>query len=637
MCGISAILNFGESTSDLEDLLAMHDAQAHRGPDGQGFLLVDASLRARAFRVPPGTGEVAQYTPRIALAVRRLRIVDLCETADQPLRSAVGRRWIVLNGEIYNHRQIRRLLESEGRTFSTRGDAEVALAAYERWGTACFERFEGMWALLFVDLERGVLVGSRDRLGIKPLFHARDGERVLIASEPQAIAAVQRGGCAVEAARFRGFLEGRPPRGTDLTFFRGVHPVPAATVFEIDVSRPPGVPVFRRFWDLGGFAPDSHARFEDAKEELLALLRASVRGHSQADVPVGCLLSGGLDSSMLARVLAASSTTPPPAFSIVYDDPALDESRYVDAVLDGGGLRGVRETLAPARAFELTDAVIAAQGEPLLGFELIAQYRAYGLAREHGAVVVLDGQGADEILGGYPFYEGVVLRERLAELELLDAARELRCLARKHEARVASVLRSHVLAPLKRRLAPVRYAWLEPDSRAPRAAGERSLDPWALNRLLYEQTRHTNLPAVLLHQDRSSMAHAVESRVPYLDHHIVELCFRLPPSFKVGFGARKKLLLEAARPYLPPAVIERRDKKAFVSTTTWLPLRDHAEALRALASAPRLLELPWLRRGPLGQFVEGYLNRAHDDTLAVWRLYTAARWLERFRPRVHAA
>jgi asparagine synthase (glutamine-hydrolysing) len=356
---------------------------------------------------------------------------------------------------------------------------------------------------------------------------------------------------------------------------------------------------------------------------------------ASADVGVGCLLSGGLDSTTVTRLLVASRNgSKTAAFSIVYDDPVADESRYIHAVAAEGGLDAHRVRVTTSAAWDLADRVIEAQGQPLLGWELIAQYAVYRLARERGAVVVLDGQGSDEIFGGYAFYEGAVLREHLARGRWLRFAREVAETAHENGLTPARVIRTHVLGHWKRglraRLAR-RPSWLGADLCAD-AEGEPSRDPSVLNRLLFEQTCRTNLPAVLHFQDRNSMAHGVESRVPYLDHRIVELAFRLPPSYKISGGVRKRVLREAARPFIPAVVVNRRDKKGLLASARWLPLRERPQTLRGALENPRLLELPWLRAKQTRAFVEGYLAGRHDQGLAVWRLYAASRWLDLCRP-----
>ena len=658
MCGISAIVGDAGPAAG-EALLQMHSALAHRGPDGEGFLVVDASRQGHAFHHPPSPAQTGHLRPQLWLGFHRLSIQDLREVAQQPLPSRCRQHWIVMNGELYNFQELRRQLAGAGYVFHTQSDTEVALAAYDYWGTSCFEKFNGMWALLIVDLARGKLIGSRDRLGIKPLFYAVDGGRLLFASEPKAIAIVQRAGPTLQTQRFVDFLRGLPNQVAAFSFFEGIHSVPAATFFELDLAgkHHTMAPRFQPYWNLRDYVPEAEPRpFDQAKEELAALLRSSVEYQLVADVEVGSLLSGGLDSSLLTRLMALScrpAGTPPQAFSVVFDDPSMDESRYMDAVLDIGGGEGRRVRLTAPQAWESIDRVTMAYGEPLLGHYLLAYYHVLGLVRSYGVKVVLDGQGADELFGGYHELEAVLLREKLMQGQFGDFLTELRRLAPQTRKSSLALLWSRLLGPYTHRLVArcrgrddgVPYTWLNPETLPPGQRGaayeafqEPSRDPSLLNRSLYQLTRYTNLPYLLLFLDRLSMAHGIELRVPYLDHRLVEFCFRLPASYKIAFGRRKRLLCEVARPYLPSVIVERTYKMGISSNLQWLPLRPaHGEALRAMVRSTTMRHLPWLYPGPLEQFVEGYLARQHNDALTVWRLYTAWRWLELFRPTMAGA
>ncbi len=631
MCGISAIVDHDrDGSAALRALSRMHDAMRHRGPDGEGHLLADADGRVElTYRAPADV----QGAVRCGLAFRHLKIQDLTDAGRQPMVSPDGRRWIVLNGEIYNHRELRAELEAMGHRFRGSSDTEVALAAWLAWGDDCFGRFNGMWALLLLDLDRRRLIGSRDRLGIKPLFHATDGPRLLLASEPQAIVRARRVGPAIEPRRFSEFLRGMPPQSAALSFFREVHPVPAGTVFSVDLDAPVAPLTFRRFWDLADCArADPHLPFERARDGLHALLDASVRWQQQAAVPVGCLLSGGIDSSTVAAVLARQRREERvPAFSIVYDDPQMSEAPYVLAVAGHAGLRSVRHTLSPAEAWEAVDRVVATQGQPLLGQEVIAQDRAYALAREHGAIVVLEGQGADELFAGMPLYERAYLRELVLGARFRELGRELAHRRARYGLSRLETLRRYVASPVMHGLSPRggTYDWVVAPPPGDDGPGVTSADPSLLNRYLFGLVRHTNLPVVLLYQDRSAMAHGVESRVPYLDHRIVELAFRMPAAHKAG-GDRKQVLRAVAREYLPPLVLNRTDKKTLVSRAGWMPLRAHAHALRDMAADGALRACPYLRPAAVERFVGDYLGARHDDAPAVWRLYTAWRWLRAF-------
>ena len=649
MCGISALLHFGtRNRFDLAPLLTMHSTLAHRGPDGEGFLLLNDALEARRFERAPISDEVQASGTRVAAAFRWLRIQDLGPTSCQPYRSAGGHYWILFNGEIYNFRELREELKALGHSFQTRNDTEVALASYIEWGTDCFRRFNGMWGILIFDLKNGKLVGSRDRLGIKPLFYSLDNGRLLFASEPKAIAMARADGPRIEPFRFHEFLCGFPPQSAELSFFRHVDPVPAGNYFEVNLRAPVcSKPEFQPFWNLADFysCSQSSPSFETARETFESLLLTSMRDHLVAERSVGSLLSGGLDSSTLARLMAqnmARSGTPPKTFSVVFEDPEMCEWPYMQLVLAQGGLEGHSLTLTPDDTWNSVRSVVCAQGQPLLGQDTIAQYHAYRLVREKGTIVVLDGQGADELLAGLPYYEQQIFLEMLGKLQLRRLVQELQCRSRKYHAGLFSTIRTYVWNPIRRRRAQSRglrrYDWVVPADEAwvSTSGAIGKTDDWGhdssfLNRFLYRLVRHTNLPTVLLQQDRASMSHGVESRVPFLDHRIVEFCFRLPDSYKVRKGDRKKLLVDTARKYLPSAVVNRTDKRMFISKAKWMDLRGkHSEELRAMADSRTMQESPFLEKKRMAGFVDEYLAGSHEDEQAIWRLYTAWHWMEAY-------
>jgi asparagine synthase (glutamine-hydrolysing) len=649
MCGLSAILRFGASAAiDLDDLARMHGALRHRGPDGEGCFTVSTQMRGSRFDRVPERQDVNDPLSLVA-AVRRLRVSDLRLEADQPLVSPDGSTCLMLNGAIYNHRAIAAELAGAGFRFRTTNDAEAVMWAYRQWGTGCFAKLEGMWAILIIDLERGKLIGSRDRLGIKPLYYAVEEHRVLLCSEPGPLARIQAGGPRVEEARFFEFLSGYPPRSSALSFFRAVEPVPAASWFEIDLrAGRAAAPKFEPYWNLADFRSGNRSpelSFAEAAQRYRELLQSAVDSHSAADVKAGSLLSGGLDTSTLVALWAERASKRghprPDTYSIAWADPKMSERASIEAIASKAGVRNHVLQLSAPEVWDGVDRVVGALAQPLLGQELIAQHHAYGLAKSHGAVVVFDGSGSDELLAGLPLYEAEVTLERFERLQWLDLARELHCMARAYRRSHVRIVRNYLVSPWLRHYRESRglpeYSWL--DARAAGSSADNwtrsrtvdaGADPSRVNRLLYRETRHTNVPTTLLYGDRNSMAHSIEARFPYLDRQLVEFCFSMPPSYKAGFGRRKRLLFETAKDYLPDVVLERRDKMKFVPTTAWMPLRARSGELRDAARNEAFTKVPWIDCAKMHSFVDDFLAGHHDNAYAVWRIYTASRWLNLF-------
>lgn len=646
MCGIAVVLDAETGGENLVSVLGDMDGDlSQRGPDGKGWLFVDSALQPYRFERQPQIPELPPRPVWLGAAFRRLAIRDTRPQADQPLSRRGGKLWVLHNGEIYNDAELRGDLQQRGATFTTTNDAETVIAAYETWGDGCFERLRGMWATVIVDLTQGRIVLSRDRLGIKPLFYAQAGARTLIASHARTVGRALAPRPLLDRSRWHRFLQGLPADHAESTFFAGVRAVPAGSILSLDLRARPGSLTGRRYWSLEGYVPDPRDTRSAAvaEHELRGLLESSTREHLIADRTVGCLLSGGLDSSVIAS-LAARETRGGPApmcFSIVFDDPRMSEWPYMQAVAADAGITVVTHKLAASEAWTLVDRVVAAQGEPLLGQDTIAHYRAFQLAHDHGCVVVLEGQGADELFAGLPLYEGVMFQEWLRSGAWRTLVAEAGLRAKAQHRSVLSGLKSYVLAPPVSRwlLLRRRYDWLDPeegevDVPAPAERPvERSADSSRLNRYLFNLVRHTNLPSVLQMQDRNAMAHGVENRPPFLDHRVVEWAFRLPSSHKVGAGRRKRVLWDVGHGVVPSIVLARRDKRAIISRNDWLPLRtQHRETVAEMAASPALRQAPGVRGDRMSRFVHAYLRGEHDDHMAVWRLYTGWRWLERFNP-----
>jgi len=627
----------------------MHELLAHRGPDGEGYFWVDRQMRANSVHGECILSPEIPQMVRAAAAFRWLKIQDTGAASNQPMSSRNGKLWLLFNGEIYNHKELRGELQRAGTVFQTESDTEVVLEAYRQWGTACFSRFNGMWAILLFDLEQRRLVISRDRLGIKPLFFSWDTTRLLFAAEPKAVALARKNGPFADPFRVHEFLRGLPPQSAQLTFFRDVHPVPAGTWAEISLDADKKQELnFCRFWDLADYRMQNlpEEDFEDKREEFEVLLQDVVRDHSHAAVSVGTLLSGGLDTSILARLLAKTALSQgkpsPGAYSIIFEEPQMSEWPYMQLVLAQGGLRGVNFVLQADTAWNSTEAVVRAQGHPLLGQDLIAQYHAYRLARENGSIVVLDGQGSDELLAGMPLYEAQIFPEMLRRGRFFQFAVDIRARMRRYGMSLRETLNVYLRNPLSRRYMENHglptYAWLDSDRFDSSSFGSGRTNDWgpevsALTRYLYRHVRHTNLPAVLMYQDHSSMSHGVESRVPFLDHRIVEFIFQLPERFKLRRGIRKRILLETARKYLPAAIVERRDKRIFISKLSWMQLRiKRLEELREMAASNEMRTFAMFRPGQVQRCVDDYLSGKHNDEMAIWRLYTLWHWLRQFRP-----
>ena len=646
MCGISVLLDRAAAPEGVGALMAMHAPIRHRGPDGEGFLLVERDGRAHRFdaagAVPPS------IRPLAGVAFRRLKILDLTGAAAQPMGSADGSLWMAFNGEIYNHRELRAELEARGRVFRSTGDTEVALAAFEAWGEACLARLDGMWAIVVVDLRRRRLVASRDRFGIKPLYWSARGQRLLLASEIKQILAASPEKPRANHGLVARYLRGQRLPCLEETFFDGVRPVPPATWFEVSLDGADiGPPVFRRYWDLADHYcphPDRSLSYDEARARLRTLLEEAVASHDVADVTVGSLLSGGLDSSTLVGVQSAISAArgralPTFSFGFAGAPPELDELRHVDAVLQRYPLPNHRASYDAAWVANHAPAVVRALEEPPLSLAALAQYRVFQLCRERGATVVLDGQGADEIFAGYAYHQRALLADRLRKGRVRDFLCELRALERVHSVSALAVARDFVLRPAAGRLAggngilAAGFAAAGPPPGMDAAVRDRGRDASLVNRRLHYDVRWGNVKVVLDYGDKNAMAHSVEARVPYFDRKLVEFAFSLPDDYKVDGTQRKRILRDVARSLLPASVTDRPERLGFAVPDGPL-LGEMWPRMREVVGDDGFASTACFDRGRLRAFLEGFDPRRGRDRHGAWRLYALALWTRELGARI---
>ncbi len=649
MCGIAGVTGGGPES--LRAVRAMTAALRHRGPDDEGYLLADSRRRwARAYR---GKDTVAAVTDPplpdripdgvdVALGHRRLSIIDLSAAGHGPMPSADGRRWIVYNGEIFNYVELRAELSSLGHVFHTATDTEVILEAWARWGAEALHRFNGMWAFGLYDVDTGTLFCARDRFGVKPLHWFQKGEVFAFASEIKALRAHPALVARPHLPTLRRFLGDGAVDVGEPSFVDSVNRLPAGHHLTV---RGPGARVeVRRWYALAEAFPGT----EPAKEGAFrALLEDAVRIRLRSDVDVGTCLSGGLDSSSivgLASALRRAAGEPRPrSFSVVYPVPGLDESPFVDSVVAAADVQASRETPDARELGHDLPALVEAQDEPFPSAGVYSQWRVMRMARRAGVPVLLDGQGADEVLGGYHYHYGPYLAEVAAERGTVSALREARRAAAVTGRPLAFFLgllayhTGHWPARLRRaavaraathgRVPPALLAEAEPES------GDRHAPRATLRAQLRLDVESTSLPALLRYEDRNSMAFSVEARTPFLDYRLVERAQRLPAGDLIRDGWTKAVLRDAMAGIVPETVRRRRDKLGFATPErSWLC---------ALAPAVREWLGPSARIRPLLRAsLLDHWRRGSDAELAgrpgLWRLLSSELWLRALEspPRV---
>jgi len=589
----------------------MSSTLVHRGPDSDGVFLADG----------------------VGLAARRLAIIDLAH-GDQPIANEDGTLHVVQNGEIYNHAELRGELERDGHRFSTRCDTEVLVHAYEEWGTAFAERLRGMFAIAIWDARERRLVLARDRYGIKPLYYRADGDGLEFASE---LRSLPRGEIDLDA----------------LEAFLAFNSIPAPlTIFREARKLPPG---YVLVWEDGNLSLERYARpapvpvaelREDDEgeliEELRSRLRDSVRAHLLADVPVGVLLSGGIDSSALAALAAEESGEPVRTFSIGFEERSFNELADARLVAERYGTVHRELVLRPDAAL-LLPALADAFDEPFADSSALPTYLVSQLAAED-VKVALSGEGGDELFGGYYTYVADLLAERAGGLATL--ARPLVERLPSSTARASfdykakRFVRGAHLPPLERH-----HAWKEifsADARAELTGRRHGFDPVDLYRERFAETDGAELLArlqdvdrtiylvddLLVKTDRASMAHSLEARVPFLDPVVTNFALSLPARHRVN-GLRKKVLLRKAVAPLVPGRIIRGKKRGFsIPAAAWLrgELKPFA---RETLSADTLRRQGFFRPEAVTTLIDRHVAGKEDLSRQLWGLLAFTLWYER--------
>ncbi|HEB49500.1 MAG TPA: asparagine synthase (glutamine-hydrolyzing) [Desulfobulbus sp.] len=603
------------------DLGRIHAILRHRGPDDRGV-----------FR-----------TNNVLLAFNRLAIIDLSDSGHQPMANARGDIHIVFNGEIFNYLELRRELEQKGHRFRSGSDTEVILCAYEEYGTGCVARFNGMWAFVIHDARHGRLFCSRDRFGIKPFYYARDGERLYFASEIKALLAAGVPAAPDEPQVFRYLAYGQLDVD-EKTMFRGILQLPPAHC----LVRERGDWRVWRWWRL----PDAANTLDHAmtpgevQERFRELFFSAVELRLRSDVPVGALLSGGLDSSAIVSAIDHLARTRGPGtdirtFTASYPEARIDESGYAAEVVRR---TGIANTLVfPNSHGNLAGdiaRVIRHQDEPPLTMTAFAHWYLMEEIGRQGIRVILSGQGADELLAGYvEQFSGYFLADLLLAGTFTRFLREAALLRRRSNLPLRLLLLQLGKAAMSRRLSSLvkslfrerAIQHLDPEfvRRNRRAAAVPPPEPMRrysrLNRQLHRSFIQESIPRILHYEDRNSMAFSIEQRMPFLDYRLVEFLFSLSNRQKMGNGTSKLILRRALRGVMPQAIVNRHSKLGFtVPQARWLgEMRDQVEELFSSAAFD---SRPYWNGDRIRKLYRAMGTRGGGTDIFLWRVMACEIW-----------
>lgn len=515
MCGFSGEATFDGSPASVTAVNAMSACLAPRGPDAGGLL--------------------AQG--RVALGHRRLKIIDLTDRAQQPMVDPALGLTLVFNGCIYNYRDLRRELEGLGYTFFSDGDTEVVLKAYHAWGTACVRRFNGMFAFCIHERDSGRVVLARDRLGIKPLYLADGPKRIRFASSLPALVAAGEVDTAIDPVALHHYMSFHAVVPPPHTMIKGVRKLPPATmaVFEADGTRHD-----ETYWrlDFTRSAQDEERSFGDWEEEVIGELRKAVSRRMVADVPVGVLLSGGLDSSLIVGLLHEAGQTGLKTFSIGFEEAngeKGDEFKYSDIVAKHFGTEHHQIFVKSRRLLDALPKTIGAMSEPMVSYDNVGFYLLSEEVSQH-VKVVQSGQGADEIFAGYHWYPPLMdSNDPVADYASVFFDRD-------HADYAKAMGSGFVSEDFSRAFVEDHFGM---------AGADRAVD-----KALRLDTTVMLVDDPVKRVDNMTMAWGLEARVPFLDHELVEVAARVPPEHKLADGG-KGVLKAAGRKIIPAEVIDR--------------------------------------------------------------------------------
>jgi asparagine synthase (glutamine-hydrolysing) len=665
MCGIAAI--FSPQPANLAAMMrSMLQTVRHRGPDDEGIALFSSDRMTPSIYGGPDTPahcyssnlayapreplpEATEFHPLIALGHRRLAIVDVTATGHQPMCTRDGNCWITYNGEIYNHPELRAELERLGHRFVSRSDTEVILAAYQQWGMHCLERFNGMFAFVLLDKTRRALLLVRDRFGIKPLYYWQSPIGFLaVGSEIKQFTGLPGWRSELNGQRAYDYLNWGLLDHTGETLFKNVRQLRQGEFLTLDVGALlTGIPPAARWNDI---SPRPFAgSLEDAADEVRRLLEDSVRLRLRADVPVGSCLSGGLDSSSIVckmdGLLSAGGVRgQQKTFSARSHAPQFDEGKYIDEVVRHTNVESHEVYPEADQLLDTIDALTWTQDEPFGSTSIYAQWLVFGLAAGEGVKVVLDGQGADELFAGYHNYFGARFAGLFRQGSWSELESEMRRACATHGYSWAWVLQQllnnilpEALRQPLRRLgghASTGQTWFDLER-----LGAASRDPYlelgsaksgSIRDMSLAQLNGASLQTLLHWEDRDSMAHSVEARLPFLDHRLVEFVVGLPDEHKIKAGVTKLVLRDAMRGVLPEAVRARTDKLGFATAEEHWMTREFPDRFRALIEAAidtsQGIILPGARK-MFQDTVSG--NRAFS--FLPWRMISFGTWMRVFR------
>lgn len=621
MCGIAGRYNFlSQAPVDPDVLKGMCELLAHRGPDGEGIY----------------------HHNSLGLGHRRLAVLDLTEAGHQPMARGNGRLVITYNGEIYNFKELRTMLEGFGHQFRSASDTEVVLAAYEQYGVDCLRHLRGMFAFAIWDAGQHTLFLARDRAGKKPLYYRVDRDGIAFASEPKAFLADPAFHPVVDLRAIAHYLTYQYIPAPE-SAFEGVHKLLPAHYLLLQN----GKIKIERYWQRPS-EPSFSGSFQKAQEELLVKLKEAIRGRLISDVPLGAFLSGGLDSSVIVGLMAQLSDRPIKTFSIGFEGQEYNELPYAKLVARHFATDH-HEYLVTPKASEIFSRLAWSYNEPFADSSAIPTFYLAELTRKH-VTVALNGDGGDENLLGYDRYRAMVLGDRFDHLPgvIRNGVNALAGLIPEPVTFKSKLNRVRRFVSGLGEPAIRRYGrWithLDPEETAGVCQGELLASypkdkPFSLLGEVFHRSAAPDLPGrlqdvdfqtylpddLLVKVDIATMAYGLEARSPFLDHQVIEFCASLPTSMKMRGSQKKYVLKQAARSLLPPEILNRPKMGFGVPMDHWLRT-DLRELAYDLLLSDRAVQRGYFRKPVVETWLAEHVKGLKDRHERLWNLLMLELW-----------
>ena len=647
MCGISGIYHLKGKSVESDLLRKMTDAGAHRGPDDEGYVLINTGTgETHSFAGASSCLEIKGVLPplssikgaNLGLGARRLSVLDLTSSGHQPMSDASKMVWLTYNGEIYNYRELRTSLEKKGYIFHSDTDTEVIICAYIEWGYKCLERFRGMWSFALWDVRKQTLFCSRDRFGIKPFYYFVSNDTLFFGSEIKQLLPANPETALNERMLCRILKMGSFMYYEDESLFQTIKVLPHSHYLLVSKDSLKKV----CYYDLPiEEFESSDLSFAEASRQYRDKLSESIALHTRSDVEVGSCLSGGLDSSAIVSIAGKLSNRPLNTFTSYYTNTSqLDERKWVELLAQSCNLKTNFVNPQPEDFIRDFETITFSQDYPVIGSSPFTQYYLMRSAQRAGLKVLLDGQGSDEINVGYDHSFYRYYADKLGDRQMLGFLREFFVyLATKGGKRLSEKMLKTLLVRLfpettlyrkeiRHNVPNVLYSKFSKEELLGKVV---DLPTSKLSTFLYHLVMTMYLQSLLHFEDRNSMAFSIESRVPFLDHELVEFMFRQPAEYKIKGATGKLLHRTSLRGIVPDPILDRKDKVNFAAPgeSIWLKGELH-NYFRNILQSKSLAQRGLFDIKRVNTLYRSYISGKSVHGTILWKIMATEIWLRVF-------